>query len=182
MAAQYNVDEFRTAADEAHRMGKHVTAHVHPTVAIQAAIEGGLDCLGHCNWLSSSGISLDQAVLEEIVKRDVYVSLGMPATWYRVPVDQIKDIMVPDRQAQLQPRYQTIRQMYDAGAKVVASSDAGTTFTRIDELGLLLEFLVNGLEIPAMQVITSATGMAAESVGLGTQTGSLEAGIGKATL
>ena len=130
----------------------------------------------HCNWLSSSGIRLDQAVLEEIIKRNVYVSLGMPATWYRVPVDQIKDIMVPDRQAQLQPRYQTIRQMYDAGAKVVASSDAGTTFTRIDELGLLLEFLVNGLEIPAMQVITSATGMAAEAVGLGTQTGTLEAG------
>ena len=52
----------------------------------------------------------------------------------------------------------------------------GTTFTRIDELGLLLEFLVNGLEIPAMQVITSATGMAAEAVGLGTQTGTLEAG------
>ena len=119
---------------------------------------------------------MDETVLEELIKRDVYVSLGMPATWYRVPVDQIQDIMVPDRQAQLQPRYRTIRQMYDAGAKVVASSDAGTTSTRIDELGLLLEFLVNGLEIPAMQVIESATGLAAEAVGLGTQTGALEVG------
>ena len=176
LAAQYNVGEFRTAADEAHRLGKHVTAHVHPTVAIQAAIEGGLDCLEHCNWLNPEGIRLHEPVLEEIIKRDVYVSLGMPAAWYRLPVDQIKDIMVPDRQAQLQPRYRTIRQMYDAGAKVVASSDAGTTSTRIDELGLLLEFLVNGLEIPAMKVIMSATGLAAEAVGLGTQTGVLEAG------
>ena len=48
--------------------------------------------------------------------------------------------------------------------------------TRIDEFALLLDFLVNRLEIPAMQVITSATSLAAEAVGLGDVTGSLEAG------
>ncbi|MCH8921833.1 MAG: amidohydrolase family protein, partial [Planctomycetes bacterium] len=31
LAAQYSVDEFRVATEEAHRMGKHVAAHVHPT-------------------------------------------------------------------------------------------------------------------------------------------------------
>ena len=167
LAAQYSVDEFRTAADEAHRMGKHIAAHLHPTVAIQSAVEAGIDCLEHCLWLSPSGISLDEDALGAIINRGVHVSLGMPATWYRVPVEQIQDIMVSDRQAQLEPRYQTIKRMYDAGAKVVASSDSGTTLTRIDELALLLEFLVNGLEIPAMQVIASATSVAAEAVGLG---------------
>ena len=117
--------------------------------------------------MSPSGISLDEDALGAIINRGVHVSLGMPATWYRVPVEQIQDIMVSDRQAQLEPRYQTIKRMYDAGAKVVASSDSGTTLTRIDELALLLEFLVNGLEIPAMQVIASATSVAAEAVGLG---------------
>ena len=103
LAAQYNVDEFRTAADEAHRLGKHVTAHVHPTVAIQAAVEGELDCLEHCNWLNPEGIRLHEPVLEQIIKRDVYVSLGMPAAWYRLAVDQIKDIMVPDGKPSCNP-------------------------------------------------------------------------------
>ena len=39
--------------------------------------------------------------------------------------------------------------MYESGAKVVASSDAGSTATRIDEFAPLLDFLVNRLEIPA---------------------------------
>jgi len=55
----------------------------------------------------------------------------------------------------------SIRQMYESGAKGVASSDSGSTATRIDEFVLLLDFLVNRLEIPAMQVITSATSLAA---------------------
>ena len=76
----------------------------------------------------------------------------------------------------LEPRYQTIREMYDSGARVVASSDAGSTATRIDEFALLLEFLVNRLEIPAAQVITSATSLAADAIGLGNETGSLEPG------
>lgn len=176
LAAQYSLEEFRAAADESHRMGKHVAAHLHPTVAIKPAVEAGIDCLEHCLWLSSSGLNVDESVLGEIIKRGVHVSLGMPATWYRVPVEQVRDIMVANRQAQLEPRYQTIKRMYDAGAKVVASTDAGTTSTRIDEIGLLLEFLANGLEIPPMQVIASATSVAAEAVGLGNETGSLEAG------
>jgi len=41
---------------------------------------------------------------------------------------------------------------------------------------LLLEFLVNRLEIPADRVITSATSLAADAIGLGKETGSLEPG------
>ena len=59
---------------------------------------------------------------------------------------------------------------------MVASSDAGSTATRIDEIALLLEFLTNRLEIPAMKMITSATSLAAEAIGLADDTGSLEPG------
>ena len=177
LAAQYSVDEFRVAAEEAHRMGKHVAAHVHPNVAIQSAVEAGIDCLEHCSWLTPNGVNMDEDVLEEIIKRGVYVSLGFPASWYRVPLDEIQDVMDREgRAALLEPRYESIRRMYDSSAKVVASSDAGSTATRIDEFALLLEFLVNRLEIPAMQVIISATSLAAEAIDLGSETGSLEPG------
>ena len=115
--------------------------------------------------------------MEEIVNRGTYISLGLPSTWYRVPLDEIQDIMDKEgREELLGPRYESIRRMFESGAKVVSSSDAGSTATRIDELGLLLEFLVNQLEIPAQTVITSATSLAAEAIGLGRETGSLEVG------
>ena len=76
----------------------------------------------------------------------------------------------------MEPRFRTIREMYDSKARVVASSDAGSTSTRIDEFALLLEFLVNRLEIPADRVIASATSLAADAIDLGKETGSLEQG------
>ena len=177
LAAQYSVDEFRVATEEAHRLGKHVAAHVHPTVAIRSAVEAGIDSLEHCSWMSPGGVAVDQDLLEEIIKKGIYISLGFPASWYRVSLDEIQDVMDREgRQAMLEPRYQTIWEMYDSGARVVASSDAGSTATRIDEFALLLEFLVNRLEIPAAQVITSATSLAADAIGLGNETGSLEPG------
>lgn len=177
LAPQYSLEEFRAATDEAHRLGKHVAAHVHPTTAIRLALEAGVDCLEHCTWLRPGGLGIDEPLMEEIVNRGTYISLGLPSTWYRVPLDEIQDTMDKDgREELLGPRYESIRRMFDSGARVVSSSDAGSTATRIDELGLLLEFLVNQLEIPAQTVITSATALAAEAIGLGRETGSLEPG------
>jgi len=177
LASQYSLEEFQAATGEAHRLGKHVAAHVHPTTAIRLALEAGVDCLEHCTWLRPGGLGIDEPLMEEIVNRGTYISLGLPSTWYRVPLDEIQDIMDKEgREELLGPRYESIRRMFESGAKVVSSSDAGSTATRIDELGLLLEFLVNQLEIPAQTVITSATSLAAEAIGLGRETGSLEVG------
>ena len=177
LTSQYTLEEFRAATEEAHRLGKHVAAHVHPTTAIKLALEAGIDCLEHCSWLHPGGLGVDEAVLEEITARGTFISLGFPASWYRVPLDEIQDVMDrAGREALLEPRYQSIKRMFDSDAKVVASSDAGSTATRIDEFALLLEFLVNSLEVPAQKVITSATSLAAEAIGLGDAVGSLEAG------
>ena len=177
LASQYTLEEYRAATEEAHRLGKHVAAHVHPTTAIKMAVEAGVDCLEHCSWLHPGGLAVDEAVLEEIVAKGTFISLGFPGSWYRVPLDEIQDVMDrAGREALLEPRYQSIKRMYDSDAKVVASSDAGSTATRIDEFALLLEFLVNSLEVDSQKVITSATSLAAEAIGLGDSVGSLEPG------
>jgi len=158
-------------------LGKHAAAHVHPTTAIRLALEAGVDCLEHCTWLWPGGLDIDEPLMEEIVKRGTYISLGLPSTWYRVPLGDIQDIMDKrGREALLGPRYESIRRMFESGARVLSSSDAGSTAPRIDELGLLLEFLANQLEVPAHAVITSATILGAEAIGLGGEKESLEAG------
>lgn len=177
LAPQYRVDEFRVAVEEAHRLGKHVASHVHPTEAIRFAVESGVDTVEHCSWMTPDGVKVDQDLLDEIINKGVYISLAFPATWYRVPLNEIKDSITLDgREAMVQPRYNAIRQMYDSGALVVASSDAGGTYTRIDEFALFLEFLVVTLGISSAKVIASATGLAAKAIGMGNETGSLEPG------
>jgi imidazolonepropionase-like amidohydrolase len=73
-------------------------------------------------------------------------------------------------------RYETIRRMHAAGVKLVVSSDTGSTATRIDELALLMEFLVKGVQIPAADVLRGATGLAAEAVGMDDHIGTLAPG------
>jgi enamidase len=99
----------------------------------------------------------------------------MPATWYRLRAQDM-------REARSHPghlweaRYETIRRMHAAGVKLVISSDTGSTGTRIDELALLMEFLVKGVQIPATDVLHGATGLAAEALGMGERIGTLAAG------
>jgi len=71
-------------------------------------------------------------------------------------------------------RYDTIRRMHAAGVKLVVSSDQGSTGTRIDELPLLAEFLVNDVGLPASDVIYGMTGLSAEALGMEDQVGTLE--------
>jgi imidazolonepropionase-like amidohydrolase len=73
-------------------------------------------------------------------------------------------------------RYETIRKMHAAGVKLVVSSDSGSTGTRIEELALLMEFLVKGVHLPAADVLHGATGLAAEALGMADRIGTLEPG------
>jgi imidazolonepropionase-like amidohydrolase len=114
-------------------------------------------------------------LVEDIVRKGLIVSLAMPATWYRIRAEDM-------REARSHPghlweaRYETIRRMHTAGVKLVVSSDTGSTGTRIDELALLLEFLVKGLQIPAADMLRGATGLAAEAVGMADDLGTLAPG------
>jgi imidazolonepropionase-like amidohydrolase len=73
-------------------------------------------------------------------------------------------------------RYETIRRMHAAGVKLVVSSDQGSTGTRIDELALLMEFLVKVVQIPAADVLYGATGLAAKALGMADRIGTLKPG------
>ena len=58
----------------------------------------------------------------------------------------------------------------------MVSSDQGSTGTRIDELALLMEYLANKVEMPAVDVLYGATGLAAEALGIEDTVGTLKPG------
>jgi len=174
-ASQYDAASYSAVADDAHRMGKKVAIHVHGVEAIRMAVDAGMDTLEHVPFRANGTIEYDEGIVEEMVRKGTIVSIAMPATWYRLRAEDMLDTRTHPGHL-WEGRYETIRKMHAAGVKLVVSSDQGSTGTRIDELALLMEFLVNKVDIPASVVLYGATGLAAEALGMEEQIGTLAVG------
>ena len=174
-ASQYDAEGYHAVANDAHRMGKKVAVHVHGVEAIRLAVDAGMDTLEHVPFRADGTIKYNDQIVQDIVDKGLIVSLAMPATWYRLTEEDMRDTRTHPGHL-WETRYDSIRRMHAAGAKLVVSSDQGSTGTRIDELPLLAEFLVNDVGLPASDVIHGMTGLAAEALGLEDQVGTLASG------
>ncbi len=173
--SQYDAAGFEALADDAHRMGKKVAVHVHGVEATRMAVAAGIDTLEHVPFRAHGKIEYDERIVEEIVRKGLIVSLAMPATWYRLRAEEMREARTHPGHL-WEARYETIRKMHAADAKLVVSSDTGSTGTRIDELALLMEFLVKGIGLPAADVLRGGTGLAAEALGMADRIGMLQPG------
>jgi imidazolonepropionase-like amidohydrolase len=174
-ASQYDAAGFQAVADDAHRMGKKVAVHVHGVEGMRYAVDAGIDTLEHCPFRAHGRIAYDARLVADMVARDLIVSLAMPATWYRLRPEDMREPRTHPGHLWVD-RYETIRRMHAAGVKLVVSSDQGSTGTQIDELALLMEFLTDQVHIPAAAVLRGVTGLAAEALGLADRVGTLEPG------
>jgi len=174
-ASQYDAAGVQMVADDAHRMGKKVAVHVHGVEGMRFAVDAGIDTLEHCPFRAHGRIEYDAQLVADMVARDLIVSLAMPATWYRLRAEEMREPRTHPGHL-WKDRYETIRRMHAAGVKLVVSSDQGSTGTQIDELPLLMEFLTNQVQIPTAAVLRGVTGLAAEALGLADRVGTLEPG------
>ena len=174
-ASQYDAAGFQAVADDAHRMGKKVAVHVHGVEGMRYAVDAGIDTLEHCPFRAHGRIAYDERLVADMVARDLIVSLAMPATWYRLRAEDMREPRTHPGHLWVD-RYETIRRMHAAGVKLVVSSDQGSTGTQIDELPLLMEFLTNQVHMPVAAVLRGVTGLAAEALGLADRVGTLAPG------
>jgi imidazolonepropionase-like amidohydrolase len=174
-ASQYDAAGFMAVAEDAHRMGKKVAVHVHGVEGTRMAVDAGIDTLEHVPFRAHGRIEYDERLVEDIMRQGLIVSLAMPATWYRLRAEDMREARTHPGHL-WETRYETIRRMHAAGVKLVVSSDTGSTATRIDELALLMEFLVKGVQIPAADILRGATGLAAEAVDMAEDIGRLAPG------
>ncbi len=173
--SQFDGAEYLAVATDAHRLGKRVAVHVHGVEAMRMAVDAGMDTLEHCPFRAHGAVEYDEGLVDDIVRAGTIVSLAMPATWYRLRAEEMVDVRTHPGHL-WEGRYETIRRMHAAGVKLVVSSDQGSTGTAIDELALLMEFLVTGVGLPPADVILGVTGLAAEAVGMADRVGTLEPG------
>ena len=54
----YTIEEVRAAAEEAHRLGRKITAHAHGAQAIRYCVEAGFDGVEHCTMVDDDTIGL----------------------------------------------------------------------------------------------------------------------------
>jgi imidazolonepropionase-like amidohydrolase len=170
--AQYTAAELGALADDAHRLGHRVVGHAHGTEGIRRAVQAGFDSIEHCSWLAAEenlGLDYDPALADEIARRGIYVCQTR-AEQERLPVEKAS----PEHP--LWEAYEMLRRMARVGIKLVAGDDAGIPGTPFTRFAHTLESMAALGEMPHADVLASATSVAAESLGIADEVGTLRPG------
>jgi len=172
---QYTLDELRAAADEAHRLGKRITAHASIAPAIRNVVDAGFDSVEH-------GGPADDDVIARMVERHITVvptysprvlqtergpARGMPA----------EVAAARRRQAEETPPGAAHARMREAGVKFAFGTDAGSPCVPHDEIMGEIDALLKyeAVRTP-LDVIQMLTINSAELRGDADRLGTVEAG------
>jgi imidazolonepropionase-like amidohydrolase len=170
--AQFELPELRAAVEEAHRLGLGVTAHAHATQAIHNAAEAHVDSLEHVSFWSAEGT--DEAppeLVRTIVERRIVVgaTVGfLPTPGFTPPPPVVARIAGIVRNLQL---------LHRAGARMVASSDAGIGVAKPHDTLRYTVVMLSGLGFHPAEVLRLTTEAAADACGLGDRKGRLAPGF-----
>ncbi|MBI3978804.1 MAG: amidohydrolase family protein [Chloroflexi bacterium] len=173
---QYTVDQLAALVEEARRLGRTVAAHVHGTAGIRNAVAAGVTTLEHCSWLGDGGTAFDEAVAEEIVRKGIYVN---PTAGISFTLDARSDSLTPAQKqllARRESRTAAHRRQVELGTKMTAGTDAGVARAPFDCLIQNLQVMVEHLGMAPVAAIRAATGLAAESMRLDHEIGTIQPG------
>jgi len=168
---QLTVEEMRAGAEEAHKKGRHVLAHVTNSEGVLNATAAGVDSIEH-------GLILNGEAVSAMAQHGVYlcptleayeriVRLGPRAGYY--------EYMVPKAASVLDPHRASFQLALRAGIKIVAGTDAGGHFWPLGDLADELERMVESGMTPEAALV-SATRTAAECLGWQEDVGTLQIG------
>jgi imidazolonepropionase-like amidohydrolase len=171
--AQYTVEELVAATEEAHRLNHGIAAHCHGTEGVRRAVAAGVDSLEHCSFQKVGGIDLDPRVVDGIVAKGIYVSPTVTANILNPPPEMAARMPSGMRES----FGLRLRTLVEAGAKIIASTDAGINNNPHTALPASLEALATFSGMPNVEVLRAATSRAAEALRIAEITGALEPGL-----
>lgn len=166
--SQFSAEELQALVDEAHQAGVPVAAHAHGADGIASAVDAGVDTIEHCTWMTSDGFDLRQDVLKKIIDQGIAVCPAVSPHWQMLP-----RFFGEERAAAM---FALVREMAEAGAKLIAGTDAGVQRAGFDGLVPALAFYEH-LGLPNSRILDMATADAAGALGLGGQTGRIAPGL-----
>jgi imidazolonepropionase-like amidohydrolase len=165
---QFSRDELLAAVEEAKNLGTYVSAHLYTDEAISRALDCGVHSLEHCNLIT----------LETAKRAAKQGAVAVPTliTYQRLALEAASLGMRPESTAKIE----TVRQagldslaiMHEAALPMAYGTDLLGEMHR-HQSG---EFALRARALPALDVLRSATTLAAELCGLAGKAGVIEAG------
>lgn len=159
--AQFPSDVLRAAVDEAHRLGLGVTAHAHAVTAIADAVAAGVDGLEHVTFWTEDGVDAPAHLIRMIAVQQIAVG----ATVGLVPVPGAGP---PPAVAARRPGIiANLRRLYEAGASMVAGTDAGLAPMKPHDVVRHAPPMLRQLGFGPAEALRAITSAAAGVCGLG---------------
>jgi imidazolonepropionase-like amidohydrolase len=197
--ASYTADELRVAVDTAHGLGRLTTAHCRARQSMINALEAGLDCIEHGEFLvpgeiveygegvpSSATIAYDPAVTERLLNAGTFVSFTMQAGGYdslvelrayEGPLSAADQARKDDLEAYYDMKLDLFRKLLADGMlpRLVISTDAGPFDCEFGRMHYGLRLAVQA-GMSNAQALEAATRIAAQACGVAPLVGTLEPG------
>jgi imidazolonepropionase-like amidohydrolase len=185
LGAQFTVAELAALVDEAHGAGLPVVAHAHSLLGMQNALAAGVDGIEHFTGLTPEGPRIADDLLDEVVRRGVYVDLtmGNDRSLHALmppPPPQFAELMarlgVTTFDEFYESRIGSLTRLREHGVRVVSGVDSGMGPMKRhgNAWRTVGEFVEGGY--PVAEAVSAATSVAAEACGLARETGRLAQG------
>lgn len=182
----FTVEELAAAAAEAEQHDRYATAHVHGLEGMHRCLDAGIQMLEHATFVGKDGLEhFDRALAERIRDQNVPVVPTVQVNGREAESEGLSEMVAgldeagqalwTRRLESFRRRVELVGQLHEVGVTILMGSDGGGRPARIDDLAYGLELHVRA-GVPAMDVIRSATSLAAQWLGIGADTGTLAAG------
>ncbi len=167
----FTQEEIRMAVEEAGRAGKKTMAHATSLKGIRNAVLAGIDSIEHAS-------RLDDALIEEILKRNVYIVPTLSASYFSLKYYRqagYPEEFIAEREASWEKSVESFQKALKAGVKIAFGTDSGTR-NNFHEKNLYELILMVRYGMTPEQALTAATITAAELLGIAADYGTLKAG------
>jgi imidazolonepropionase-like amidohydrolase len=168
---QFTPELLRAAVDEAHRHGLQVTAHAHAVQAIADGVAAGADGLEHVSFWTEDSVDAPAELIQLIADRQTIVGL----TVGMVPVPGMEP--PPVVRARIPLIVANMRRMYEAGALIVAGTDAGIGPPKPHDVVRHAPAMLRDIGIGQAEALRMITSAAAGVIGLGHRKGRIAPGF-----
>lgn len=174
--------EFAAIVNEAHRLGRKVTAHCLCADSTRNAIAVGVDQVEHAGFICDArgNQNYEPEIADDLAKAGIPVTGTLAVGGAVIATLQARQDRTPDESAlltrwkrMLDQNLQQFRHLHQAGVQFVAGTDAGWRYTTVEALPLEMQLMHEG-GCAVMDVIVAATGRAAQVIGVGHDRGTLE--------
>ncbi len=164
---QLTPSEMVALVDESHRLRKKVAVHCHGDQAAKEAIEAGVDSIEHGSFLKPETLTL-------MKNKGTYLTPTLMATeWILSKIDNYPPALQAKAKAAGAARSEMFRNAVKMGVKISFGTDAAVYphGQNAKEFKLMVD-----LGLPPIEALKTATGNAADLLGIAQKLGTLEKG------